>query len=88
MDEKQYIAEATDRAYGKCQLNEFLLRPEAIYPCIHGWYEDTYVRIDNRWYFELRKVHTLPDSTTVSTNGRIGEYFKEFWKFCEGYYTN
>ena len=77
-----------DRAYGKCQLNEFLLRPEAIYPCIHGWYEDTYVRIDNRWYFELRKVYALPDNATVSTNGRIGEYFKEYWKFCEGYYTN
>ncbi len=32
-----------DRARGRCELNEFMARPEAIYPNLQGWYEDDYV---------------------------------------------
>jgi hypothetical protein len=72
-----------DRATGKAQLNEFLSQPEAIYPNIHGWYEDEYVFNGERWLIKSRRVHMPhPENTTV---GIVGEYFKGFWEACEKY---
>jgi len=72
-----------DRATGKSQLNEFMSRPEAIYPCFHGWYEDAYEYVEGRWLISSRTVHMPhPENTQV---GKIGEYFTEFWKVCENY---
>jgi len=72
-----------DRARGKSQLNEFMSRPEAIYPNLHGWYEDDYVFVDGRWLIERRIVHMPhPENTSV---GKVGEYFKDFWAACEKY---
>ncbi len=72
-----------DRATGKSQLNEFMSRPEAIYPNLHGWYEDEYVFTDGRWLIKTRRVHLPhPENTRV---GKVGEYFEEFWKACEKY---
>ncbi len=72
-----------DRATGKSQLNEFMSRPEAIYPNLHGWYEDDYVFIDGRWLIKRRMVHLPhPENTRVGT---VGEYFAEFWQACEKY---
>jgi hypothetical protein len=70
-----------DRATGKCELNEFMVRPEAIYNNIHGYYEDTYVRLEGQWYFEQRIAHIL--SLEVTGNGKIGEYFAEFFEMCQ-----
>jgi hypothetical protein len=74
-----------DRARGKCELNEFMLRPEAIYNNLHGWYEDDYLRVDGRWYIEVRRVHLSDDSLAVATSGRVGEYFKDFFEMCGAY---
>lgn len=72
-----------DRATGKSQLNEFLSQPEAIYPNLHGWYEDEYVFDGDRWLFKTRFVHMPhPENTTV---GFVGEYFKDFWEVCKNY---
>jgi len=72
-----------DRATGKCELNEFLSQPEAIYPNIHGWYEDEYVFADGRWLFKTRFVHQ-PHPENAMT-GLVGEYFKDFWNVCRNY---
>lgn len=74
-----------DRATGRCELNEFLLRPEAIYSNLQGWYEDEYVRRDRRWRFRVRKVLVTRDSSRVTTSGRIGEHFKAYLDFCRRY---
>lgn len=72
-----------DRAYGKAQLNEFMSRPEAIYPNLHGWYEDEYRFLEGRWFFSSRTVHVPhPENTRV---GKVGDYFADFWKACEKY---
>ncbi len=74
-----------DRAVGKCELNEFMLRDEAIYNNLHGWYEDDYVRIDDRWRFVVRRVH-LPDAAiAVASHGTIGEYFKGYFEMAQKY---
>jgi hypothetical protein len=74
-----------DRARGKCELNEFMLRPEAIYNNYHGWYEDDYVRVDGRWRFEVRRVHVLPNQRSVGSTGKVGEYFRDFFNMCRQY---
>ena len=72
-----------DRATGKAQLNEFLSQPEAIYPNLHGWYEDEYVFTGEHWLIKSRLVHMPhPENTTV---GFVGEYFQGFWEACEKY---
>ena len=74
-----------DRALGKCELNEFMLRDEAIYSNLHGWYEDDYVRVDGRWRFEVRRVHLPPAAISVASHGRIGEYFKGYFEMAQKY---
>ena len=71
-----------DRATGRCHLNEFLLRPEAIYNNLQGWYEDEYRRVGDVWRFRVRKVLFPRDSSRVTTGGKIGEYFQEYLTFC------
>ena len=72
-----------EAARGKCELNEFMLRPEAIYNNLHGWYEDDYVKVDHRWYIAIRRVHLTKESSAVATSGKIGEYFADFFAMCE-----
>ncbi len=74
-----------DRATGKCELNEFLLRPEGIYNNLQGWYEDEYVRQGPRWLFARRQVFVPRDSSRVTTSGKIGAYFKAYLDFCREY---
>lgn len=74
-----------DRATGKCELNEFLLRPEGIYNNLQGWYADEYVRQGPRWLFARRQVFVPRDSSRVTTGGKIGEYFKAYLEFCRTY---
>ena len=72
-----------NRAFGKSQLNEFMSRSEAIYPNLHGWYEDEYQFVDDRWYIKSRRVHVPhPENTRV---GKVGDYFFDFWRACEKY---
>ena len=71
-----------DTAKGKCELNEFLLRPEAIYSNMMGWYEDEFVRQNGRWLFQARRVFMTRDSSRVTTSGAIGDYFKDYLAFC------
>jgi hypothetical protein len=78
-----YVDVDGDRATGKCELNEFLLRPEAIYNNLQGWYEDDYVRDGERWRFGVRRVFFPRDSSRVTTSGPIGEYFRDYLAFCQ-----
>lgn len=80
-----YVDVDGDSATGKCELNEFLLRPEAIYNNLQGWYEDEYQREGNRWRFRSRKVLFPRDSSRVTTGGVIGEYFRDYLPFCQQY---
>ncbi len=77
-----YVDVDGDTARGKCELNEFLLRPEAIYNTLMGWYEDDYARVEGRWRFKVRKVLFNRDSSKVTTSGAIGAYFSEYLAFC------
>ena len=72
-----------DRAQGKCELNEFMLRSEAIYNNLQAWYEDDYVRVDRRWYIEVRRVHLSDDTRSVASTGKVGEYFYDFFEMCK-----
>jgi hypothetical protein len=72
-----------DRATGKCELNEFLSQPGAIYPNIHGWYEDEYVFDGERWLIKSRLVHQ-PHPENAMT-GVVGAYFQDFWEVCRNY---
>ncbi len=74
-----------DRARGKCELNEFMLRPEEIYNNLQGWYEDDYVRVDRRWYIKVRRVHLSDDTRSVASSGKVGEYFKDFFDMCRDF---
>ncbi len=67
-----------DTARGKCELNEFLLRPEAIHSNLQGWYEDEYVKRENQWYIAVRRVHLTEDAGAVAMSGKIGEHFGDF----------
>lgn len=80
-----YVDVDGDHAIGKCELNEFLLRPEAIYNNLQGWYEDEYVRDGSRWRFRVRKVLFPRDASRITTSGAIGDYFKEYLAFCRQY---
>lgn len=71
-----------DSARGKCELNEFLLRPDGIHNALMGWYEDDYVRDGHRWLFRSRQVYVPRDSSRVTTSGAIGEYFAAYLAFC------
>ena len=74
---------AGDRATGRCELNEFLARPEAVYAPLQGWYEDDFVFRDGRWWLAHRRVFVPePASATV---GKVGEYFAEFFAACAAY---
>ena len=43
-----------DRASGRCELNEFMALPDAIYPNVQGWYEDDYVFDGEQWRIQHR----------------------------------
>ena len=69
-----------DRARGKVELNEFMLRSEAIYNNMQAWYEDDYVRVDGRWYIEVRRAHLSDETQNIASSGKVGEYFSEFFE--------
>jgi len=72
-----------DKARGRCELNEFMLRREAIYSNLHAWYEDDMVRRGDKWLFKIRRVHVTEDMANVLTTGKIGEYFEGFLGVCQ-----
>ncbi len=72
-----------DRATGRAELNEFMLRNEAIYNNLHAWYEDDYVRHGDRWLFRVRRAHVHEDMVAVLTSGKVGEYFQGFVEMCQ-----
>lgn len=74
-----------ERARGRCQLNEFMVRDEAIYSIVQGWYEDDYRLTAAGWRFERRQVFVSRASSRVSTSGVIGEYTRAYFEFCRGY---
>lgn len=74
-----------NRARCKSQLNEFMSRPEAIYPNLHGWYQDDLVFGEGGWLFERRRVHVVnPENTRT---GNVGEHFQAFFDACQAYMT-
>lgn len=72
-----------DRARGCCELNEFMARPEAIYPSIQGWYEDDYVLIDECWKLEHRRVFISEPASAAA--GKVGEHSSAFFEECLKY---
>jgi hypothetical protein len=74
---------AGDRAKGRCELNEFLSRPEAVYAPLQGWYEDDFVFADGRWWLEHRRVF-IPEPGSAGV-GKVGEYFADFFAACAKY---
>ncbi len=66
-----------DTAKGRCELNEFMARPEAIYPNLQGWYEDDYVFNGERWFIRHRRVFVAEPTST--TTGKVGEYFAAYF---------
>ena len=72
-----------DRAHGRCELNEFMARPEAVYPNLQGYYEDDFVFDGERWLIKHRRVFVAEPRSTIS--GKVGEYFSAFFKACEKY---
>lgn len=65
-----------EKAKGKAEFNAFLLRPDQIASIAQGWYEDDYVKIEGRWYFEVRRVHMTDAALQVQTSGEIGDMMK------------
>jgi ketosteroid isomerase-like protein len=72
-----------DLATGRAELNEFMLRKEAIYSNIHGCYEDDYVRDGDRWLIKVRRFHAHDNMVSVVTSGKVGEYFEGFMEMCQ-----
>lgn len=72
-----------DRASGRCELNEFMARPEAIHPNLQGWYEDEYAFDGERWRIARRRVFNAEPK--ASTTGRVGEHFAAFFEACRRY---
>ena len=68
---------ADDTAKGRCELNEFMARPEAIYPNLQGWYEDDYVFTGRRWLISHRRVVVAEPASTVA--GKVGDYFAPYF---------
>lgn len=74
---------AGDRAHGRCELNEFLARPEGIYPNLQGWYEDDYVFEGECWRIDHRRVFVA--EPRAGKSGRVGDYLAAFFEACEKY---
>ena len=55
-----------DRARGRCELNEFMARPEAVYPNLQGYYEDDFVFDGERWLIKHRRVFVAEPRSTIS----------------------
>ncbi|MDP6344615.1 MAG: nuclear transport factor 2 family protein [Alphaproteobacteria bacterium] len=72
-----------DHATGRCELNEFMAREEAVYPNLQGWYEDEFVYRDEGWWIAHRKVFTAEPRSTVT--GKVGDYFAAFHQACRKY---
>jgi hypothetical protein len=72
-----------DRATGRCELNEFLARPEAIYPNLQGWYEDEYAFDGERWRIAYRRVFNAEPASAKA--GKVGEHFAAFLEACRNY---
>lgn len=72
-----------DHATGRCELNEFMAREEAVYANLQGWYEDRFVFENGRWLIAHRKVFTAEPKSTVT--GKVGEYFAPFFEACRKY---
>lgn len=66
-----------DQAKGRCELNEFMARPEAIYPNLQGWYEDDYVFDGQRWLIRHRRCFVVEPASI--TSGKVGEYFAAYF---------
>jgi hypothetical protein len=66
-----------DTAKGRCELNEFMARPEAIYPNLQGWYEDDFVFVDQRWYIKHRRIYVAEPMSAMT--GKVGEYFSPYF---------
>ena len=74
---------AGERASGRCELNEFMARPEAIYPSVQGWYEDEYVLEGETWRIKSRRAFfSGPDP---AHSGKVAEYSAPFFEISTKY---
>lgn len=72
-----------DEATGRCMLNEFMARPEGMYSNLQGWYEDAYVFNGARWRIRQRRAFVVEPQSIAQ--GKIGEYFQEFFAAAAKY---
>ena len=72
-----------DRATGRCELNEFMALPDAIYPNVQGWYEDEYVFDGSSWRIQHRRNFFAPSAAGAS--GALAEYSAAFMEAAVKY---
>lgn len=72
-----------ERARGRCELNEFMARPEGVLANLQGWYEDDYRLDGDDWRIARRRVFVAEPK--AGTLGRVGEYFAPFLEACRKY---
>ncbi len=72
-----------NRASGRCELNEFMALPDAIYPNVQGWYEDDYVFDGERWRIQRRCNFFAPSA--AGAVGPLAEYSAAFMEACAKY---
>ncbi|KHK92928.1 nuclear transport factor 2 family protein [Novosphingobium malaysiense] len=63
------IAIDGDRATGKAYSQEFMFPKAGGQKILCGCFEDHYVRLDGRWYFQSRVYETLYRSTVIDPAG-------------------
>lgn len=61
-----------DRASGRCELNQFMARPEGVLASQQGWYQDDFVFDGSEWRLSHRRAFTQAPASAVA--GRVGEY--------------
>ena len=72
-----------DRATGRCELNEFMALPDAIYPNVQGWYEDEYVFGGTSWRIQHRRNFFAPSAAGAA--GPLAEYSGAFMEAAAKY---
>ena len=67
-----------NQARGRCELNEFMAQPEAVYANLQGWYEDDYIFDGERWRIQhaafsslsLDRQHPVGSGSTFRCSSR------------------
>ena len=67
---------AGDTATGRCALNAFWAREDAVYPALQGWYEDDYALTAGQWRIRHRRAFVAHPE--AMGRGKMGGFFHDF----------